>query len=162
MGKVITPNVAAWRTWEHEGDWKREAVKPCKDGEDVGLAMAADILGVPLEAVARNLEVSNHILLAWGIYGYGEHASVEKWYLPQDAPKWVYYASYSRDLPHWFQWSRQSGYKAYKTLAIEGPAGYRYFKVCAPLGLLLGNKALRDEYLAGKLGLTSHAESMII
>ena len=152
MGKVITPNVVAWKLRESECGVKLAAAVPGGDMDIVALEMAAFVLDVPVNEAAESIEMENHLLLAWAINGAGEYATVHAWYLPMKGPKWVYSSSYYRYIGRWLDGGRRSAYKAYKWFE-ECPSRYRYFKVCAPFGLLLGNKALREEYLAGKLAM---------
>jgi hypothetical protein len=104
------------------------------------------------------LKMDGHILVAWALCRYGGNVDIiSAWYLPEDGKRWVYKWDYDKktmkaaDSP-----TRTSSREIYRWLNADHPKGlFREFHLCAPLYILLDNKELRAEYLAGKLERTS-------
>jgi hypothetical protein len=99
------------------------------------------------------LQQDDHILVAWTLNRYGSGDVISAWHLPKDGKRWVYKHEYdAKNLKPLNTFSRFSCREVYEWL-IEGHGEgmHKESHVCAPLYLLLDNKALRMEYISGRL-----------
>jgi hypothetical protein len=109
----------------------------------------------PKEQVQANEQwlLPGYILIAWGIVKYGSGDVVTAWYLPENGERWVYKRNYDAKTMKIIEdaFARISCHDAYQWLKEPSHGLFREFYICAPLYILLDNKQLRAEYLAGNL-----------
>jgi hypothetical protein len=99
------------------------------------------------------LQKPGYILIAWALCQYGGGAKViSAWYLPENGKRWVYRHEYdAKNMKEMDTFSRSPCLEIYQWLKQKHGGLFKELHICAPLYILLDNKELRAEYLAGNM-----------
>jgi hypothetical protein len=98
------------------------------------------------------LQRPGYILIAWAVSRYGFVDVLSAWYLPEDGKRWVYKWEYDmKTMKEADTSSRSSCLEVYQWLKEEHRGLFKERHICVPPYILLDNKELRTEYLAGRL-----------